>query len=332
MDMILGKASFALIFSFLVTFYLVPLFCLLARRLQFVDVPDGKIKVHKQATPYMGGIAVYVGFLAALGLTYPFENSFFLFLVGITLLLFVGLIDDLIILRPYQKLFGQIIAMLCFLKAGLYLKGHFFSDFLSISLSSLWILSIINAFNLVDVMDGLASTLAICAAVSFLGIALYLQQAAVVVLLCAFIGALAAFFWYNKPTAQIYLGDAGSLFIGGFLATIPFLLNWGTYNEVGYLAPIIILSIPLIEVATLIVVRAYKKIPFYNGSPDHFSIYLQNNGWNKWQILSYVAGLAAILFVVAFLFMLNLISFQLVCYLGLFFLLAWYLVVFRKKQ
>lgn len=332
MNAMIGKILFSLIFSFLVTFYLIPFFCALARRLKFVDEPDGKIKTHKQSTPYMGGVAVYVGFLSALCVTFPFQNNFLLFFVGATLLLFVGLIDDLVVLRPYQKFFGQIVATLCFLKAGFYLKEHFFSGFFSVALSALWILSIINAFNLVDVMDGLASTLAICASLSFFGVALLFEQYTLLILLSAFIGSLCAFFWYNKPTAQIYLGDAGSLFIGGFLATVPFLVNWGTYNPLGYLSPIIILAIPLIEVLTLVLVRTYKGIPFYNGSPDHFSIYLQNKGWSKWSILFYTASLCLVLFAASLLFAMNAITFAMLCSLAAVFIAFWCCVVFSKKK
>lgn len=332
MNAILGKTLFAAIFSFLVTFYLVPFFCALARRLKFVDVPDGKIKVHKQSTPYMGGVAVYVGFISALCIAFPFESNTLFFFIGTTLLLFVGLIDDLMVLQPYQKFFGQILATLCFLKAGFYLKSHFFSSFWSVALSAFWILSITNAFNLVDVMDGLASILAICSIVSFFAIALFLQQYTLLILLGAFLGAVCAFFWYNKPTAHIYLGDAGSLFIGGFLATVPFLINWGTYNTVGYLAPIVILAIPLLEVSTLVLVRTYKGIPFYNGSPDHFSIYLQNKGWSKWAILGYVIALSGILFVVALLFVVNSISLGTLCCLAAIFLILWYTILFSKKE
>lgn len=332
MNVIFGKTLFAVFFSFLVTLYLVPFFCVLARRLKFIDVPDGKMKVHKQSTPYMGGVAVYVGFISALCIVFPFENNTLLFFVGTTLLLFIGLIDDLMVLQPYQKFFGQILATLCFLKAGFYLKSHFFSSFWSIALSAFWILSVTNAFNLVDVMDGLASTLAICSILSFFAIALFMQQYTLLILFGAFFGSLCAFFWYNKPTAQIYLGDAGSLFIGGFLATTPFLINWGTYNVVGYLAPVVILAIPLIEVGTLIFIRTYKGIPFYNGSPDHFSIYLQNNKWSKWAILAYVAALSVVLFVVSLLFVANYISLPTLCCLAALFLVFWYAVVFSKKE
>ena len=115
MNVAAAKILFAFIFSFLITLYLVPYFCSLAWRLRFVDTPDGKIKRHKQATPYLGGVAVYGGFLCGLAFTMPFESQIFLLIIGSTLLLFLGLIDDLCALKPYQKFFGQIIVALCFL-------------------------------------------------------------------------------------------------------------------------------------------------------------------------------------------------------------------------
>ena len=78
MDAVMLKQIFALTFSFLLTYYLVPIFSSVAVRLKLIDVPDGKIKCHKQPTPYLGGVAVYCGFLAALALTFPFENRMFL--------------------------------------------------------------------------------------------------------------------------------------------------------------------------------------------------------------------------------------------------------------
>ena len=324
------KLFFAFVISFLVTFYLARIFYSFACYLQFVDIPDGKIKKHKQSTPYLGGLAVYCGFLFSLALTFPFENQMFLFFVGATLLLIVGLIDDLIVLKHYQKFFGQIIAALCFLKAGFYLKEQFFYNFWNIPISLMWILSIINAFNLVDVMDGLATLLAIIATISFLLISFLLKNYLLAMLLMAFLGSLVAFFWYNSPTAQIYLGDAGALFIGGILATVPFLLPWGVYNVHGYITPIIILAIPLIEISSLIIIRTMKGIPFYYASPDHFSIYLQHKGWGAWDILFFVAGFSLVLSCLSLLFVLNILS---IYYLaGISFLLGifWILILCNK--
>jgi len=324
------KLFFSLMISFLFAFYLIPIIRSIAIKLHILDIPDGGVKKHRKPIPYLGGIAIYIAFIVALALTLPFENKMFPFLTGSTLLLFVGLIDDLVPLRPYQKFAGQIIAALCFLRAGFYLKSHFFHNYWSMPLSFLWILALINAFNLVDVMDGLATLLASCAVFSFLVMSLYSQQPTVAILLCSLLGALLAFFWYNRPNATIYLGDAGSLFIGGLLATAPFMINWGHYNWYGYITPIIILAIPLLEVTTLIIVRTYRGVPFYLPSPDHFSIYLQKNGWSKRAILVYVLFLSIALFIGSFLFLTNIIGPIVLAVGGCLFLALWIFVLHKK--
>lgn len=322
---------FAPIISFLVTLYFVPLMSKIAFRLNILDLPDGVVKKHKAATPYLGGVAIYLGFIVALCLVYPFENKSVFFLLGSTLLLFIGLIDDLVVTKPYQKFFGQCIAALCFVKAGFHLKENFFLlHYWQLFFSLFWIVLVVNAFNLVDVMDGLATSLALLASINFLAIALLLQQYNVALLLLSLIGGLGAFLWYNRPPARIYLGDAGSLFIGGFLATIPFLLSWSHYNAYGLLTPCIILAIPLLEVATLIIVRTYKRIPFYNASPDHFSIYLRLNGWSVPAILWYIGGLSCTLGMVAYAFILNYLSLGSVMALGMIFLVIWLIILHKK--
>lgn len=316
--------------AFIVTFYVTPLLILFAKKINLLDRPDGLIKVHKNPTPYLGGLAVYTGFITSLALFYPFENNVLLLLVGITLLLIVGLIDDLIVLKPLHKFLGQFIAVFCFLKAGYHLKINLFSSWWNIFLSGFWMLSIINAFNLVDVMDGLASTLAIGASLSFLFIALYAGVFPVALLLSAFLGAIVAFLWYNKPVAQIYLGDAGSLFIGGLLANIPFLLDWGTYSKYGYLAPLVILAIPGLEVTTLIIIRTYKGIPFFQGSPHHFCMYLKRQGWPVRLILAYVFVLSLILGVIGALIYAGMLQKVGILIAALLFLVVWFAVLFKK--
>jgi UDP-GlcNAc:undecaprenyl-phosphate GlcNAc-1-phosphate transferase len=334
MPLLLIKLFFSGLISFLITLFLIPLLRKIAVRLGVVDVPDGKIKQHEKVTPYLGGVGVYAGFISGLALVFPVENQLFFLLVGVTLLLFLGLIDDLVALRPYQKFFGQLLAAFCFLKGGLFLKEQFFYDFwyIGVLISLVWILTIINAFNLVDVMDGLSSVIAINATVSFLIIALVCDCSSVALLLTSFLGPLLAFLWYNYPPAQIYLGDAGSLFIGGFLATVPFLFRWSQFTSMGYLAPAIILTIPLLEVTTLIVVRTYRGIPFYNASPDHFSIYLRKKGWSKPKILGYMVVVATALLLITLSFLFDLISLKTLVLLGLLGILVWYGILLRSPQ
>ncbi len=313
----------SIIISFLVTFFLIPIVSSLAQKFRFVDVPDGKIKIHKEVVPYLGGVAVYCGFLCGLAFSFPFGQQIILLLIGITLLLVLGLFDDLLVLTPSQKFIGQCIATLCFIKGGLYLKEHIFYNMWNIVISSLWILSIINGFNLVDVMDGLSTTIAIFASINFMAIAYLLGQYDLLLILGSFLGSLIAFLWYNKPNASIYMGDAGSLFMGGFLGVVPFLFKWGTYNAYGYMTPPVVLAIPILEVICLIIIRKIKKIPFYQGSPDHFSSYLQAAKWSKNAILVFVAFISLLLGSVAVAFVMNKISVLCLIQLGALFAVFW---------
>ncbi|MFH1832325.1 MAG: MraY family glycosyltransferase [bacterium] len=332
MQVIIIRHLFSFIFSFLFAFYLVPLLAKSAEQLGFLDKPDGKIKVHKTPVPYLGGLAIYCCFIATLGLAYPFANNALWLLLGTTLLLLVGLIDDLKALRPGQKFFGQILAVLCFFKGGYSLKTEFFSSGFNLFISGFWMLSVINAFNLVDVMDGLASTIALVASISLFVIALIFGQYDASLLLAPFIGALLAFFLYNKPPASIYLGDSGSMFIGGFLSAMPFFLNWSSKSFDAYYAPAIILGIPLLEVFFLVIIRTSLGLRFYNGSPHHYCIYLQKKNWSKNKILLFTAAMGILLSNLAFLFLFQIISFWFLIALGAIFFALWCFAIFSHGK
>lgn len=332
--------------SALLVWYLVPIMIVAAKKWRILDVPDFNLKKHEQPTPYLGGIAVYFAFISMLALTFPFEGRLLWFILGTTLLLFAGLIDDLKVLVPWQKLFAQVIAVLCFLKGGFALKTRFFSDFINIAASGFWMLSVINAFNLVDVMDGLSSLLAIISGLAFFVIAILVQAYSLSLLLITLLGALIAFLFYNRPPARIYLGDAGALFVGGFIAAIPLLIHWteilsGTgaipffakgnlFLEiiVSALIPIVIVGIPLLEVVSLIVIRKASGLPFYFGSPHHFSLYLKSKGWGIFKILFFSGSMAIFLSSVSILFMFGFLSFYYFVITLFIFLCVWIYSVF----
>ena len=318
--MIYSNLFSAVIVSFVTAFCAIPLLIRLAPLIGAIDQPDGKLKQQKVPVAYLGGLGVYIGFITSTLLLSLWHEHIVFFIIGSTVLLLVGLVDDFFILAPSQKFLAQIAAAIFFLKGGYYIKATFLSNYLNLGISLFWILSIINAFNLIDVMDGLAATVAIGVCGTFLGISLLLGNMEIALILSCFLGAILAFFWYNKPPARIYLGDAGSHFIGGFLATIPFAISWSELNPWGFFVPVAVLAIPSLELLSLMVIRTYKGIPFYQGSRDHFCHYLLNKGWSKQYILWYLLLLSLFIFVVVNLFLSNIIClWQFLCFGGAFF-------------
>ncbi len=199
-------------------------------------------------------------------------------------------------------------------------------------MAALWMLTVINAFNLVDVMDGLATTIALCASTGFFIIGACQGKIFLMPVLASMMGALAGFLWFNWPRASIYLGDAGSLFIGGFLAVVSFNFHDAGGPITGYGVPSVILIVPLLEVVTLVVVRSYKGLPFYLPSPDHFSIYLRNNGWSKSAILAYVVFVACLQVPIGLAFATHTCGFMCTAALEVIFLVFWFAILIFGKH
>jgi UDP-GlcNAc:undecaprenyl-phosphate GlcNAc-1-phosphate transferase len=327
-DYVSGLALLMMLVALFLSLLFVPIAKIFARLFNVLDVPDGKIKVHSSAVPYLGGIAVFFGFLISFGcviiLGLNEKDTFVWGFIGCALLLILGLIDDILVITPRQKFLGQCLAAVSFIYGGFYLSigGNIY---LGMALSALWILTIINAFNLIDVMDGLATTVAALAAFGFMALAWYLAQYSLMFIFACFTGSLLGFLVYNVPPASIYLGDAGSLWIGGLLAAFPLKMNFNINTHAGYLVPIIILAIPLLELISLIVIRAYKKIPFYRGSPDHFSIYLRQHGWSKSLILFYISCMMIACISAAYGLVAGFINLYQIIIIAIIFLIVWFI-------
>ncbi len=317
---------------FFATLFFTPFFRYVAHQLKILDSPDGKIKTHHKPTAYLGGLALFLGF--AVSLLFPlgylsFNFSFFVY--GLILLLIVGLVDDLYPITAGTKFFFQIGATYLFIKAGLVAQFALLPTAINFFISAFWMLTIINAFNLIDIMDGLASLVGIIIISNFVFVAWLLGYSSVVLLLTGFLGALLGFLFYNKPPATIYLGDAGSLFLGGLIATLPFMIKWHQLGSMGFLIPIILCVVPFLEVATLVVIRTSKKIPFWQASPDHFAQLLQCKGWPKRKILFYLLGIGFFQAVIVLGYIKNWLPGSLLLLLFFIFVLIWYFALFCKR-
>jgi UDP-GlcNAc:undecaprenyl-phosphate GlcNAc-1-phosphate transferase len=299
--MILFLITFAL--ALLFSLYLTPLFRQAALKFGIIDKPGGPLKRQAEPVPYLGGLAVYLSFLLTTGLIYQYSREVLGILLAGAIIVILGLIDDFGVLSPPVKLLGQFVAACVLVKASIYIKLSLLPLWLAITLTILWIVAITNAFNLIDIMDGLASGVGAIAALILVVINYRSGKELIVPLSIALAGSLLGFLRYNFKPAKIYLGDTGSLFTGLMLAALS--MN-GAYTRVsilGVIAPILILGVPIFDMFLVIYIRFRRGIPIMQGSPDHFALRLR-----KWRLtieqtvlLSYgvalVLGLVALLLI-----------------------------------
>jgi UDP-GlcNAc:undecaprenyl-phosphate GlcNAc-1-phosphate transferase len=252
-----------------------------ALRFGVVDNPDGELKNHEEPVAYLGGLAVFAAFLLSIGMTFEFDAELLALLLASTIVTTVGLIDDFGALTPKPKVVGQVVAVFVLLKAGIMIEVAFIPLWVRIAITILWLVGMSNAFNLADIMDGLASGLGVIAATFLLVVALLNGRWVVAAFTVALIGALLGFLKSNFYPATIYLGDCGSLFIGLTLGALAMVMDYTTYNPLGWLAPLYILAVPLIDTAYVIVLRIKSGRKVYYGSPDHFPLRVRKtlDGW-----------------------------------------------------
>jgi UDP-GlcNAc:undecaprenyl-phosphate GlcNAc-1-phosphate transferase len=246
-----------------------------AIRFGIVDRPDGRLKNHREPTPYLGGLAIALAFLLALALTFVFSEQVLGMLLAGSIVVILGLIDDLGQLGPWTKLAGQLVAVLVLLKSGIYIKLTFLHPALAIGLSVLWLLAVTNAFNLIDIMDGLSAGTAAVAALTLLVVAELNGNATAAVLLAGLAGACLGFLRYNAEPARIYMGDTGSMFLGLLLGALAMDNAYTERNAVAALAPGLILGVPLFDMLFVMHVRRRRGLPVMLGSPDHVALRLR---------------------------------------------------------
>ena len=241
-----------------------------------VDRPDGNLKTQKEAVPYLGGLAVYGAFLVSIAATFEFLPEVMGMLLAGAIVVILGLVDDLGGLGPKTKLAGQALAIWVLIKSGVFIKLVFLPHWLQVGLTVLWLLAVCNAFNLIDIMDGLAAGVALIACGFLLAVAAAAGRVMIASLLAALAGALAGFLWYNFEPAKIYLGDTGSLFLGLMIGALAMNNSYTRVNSVAAVAPAVILGVPVFDMLFVMYIRWRRGLPLMRGSPDHFAIRLRH--------------------------------------------------------
>jgi len=306
-----------------VAFALTPLVQWAAIRAGVLAQPGGR-HIHRSPIPRLGGIAVYLAFLAAvlavlpLGgaigvtlegrhvvLTVPFtlgvERPVIGVLWGATLVTILGIIDDIWGVAPMAKLFGQVASAIVPLSFGLGmdvltnpLGGMLFLGPFGLALTVAWLVALCNVMNLIDGIDGLAAGIAAIAGGTVLVASVQRGDAGTAILAAALVGSTLGFLPYNSNPARIFLGDAGSMLLGYLLGSLSVLGAYKSYTALALLVPLAALGVPVFDTALAIVRRWRTGRPIFQADMDHLHHRLLQRGLSQRQtaaVLYLVTGI-----------------------------------------
>ena len=286
--------------SFLGAVAVTPLVRGLARRLGMVARPNVD-RWHKQPTALMGGVGIFVSVVTVELLFVPQSRGSLAVLGTAAFMFLVGAVDDLVNLKPYQKLAGQILGAVPLIACGLELPWTG-SPPLNALITMVWVVGLTNAVNLLDNMDGLAAGISAIGCAT-LGFHFYAAgQTDMVVMLAVLGAALLGFLAYNTNPASIFMGDCGSLFIGSFLAGAALLCptSGRTRTFLPVLAvPVLTLFIPIFDTVFVMVLRKLMGRPVSRGGRDHTSHRLVALGLSERRAVFMLYTLAALAGVLA---------------------------------
>lgn len=280
-----------------------PLSRALGLRMNAVDQPDPTRKVHKIATPRLGGVAIFLSTLIAtllLGGRYKLDQLSSI-LVGATLVSFLGLMDDRFTLGAGVKLLGQLLAVGLLIITGVQV-GTFPTQAMNIAVTTIWMVGITNAMNLLDNMDGLSGGIAAIAAGHFALMCSFSGQYLVGALSVAVMAACIGFLIYNWNPATIFMGDSGSLFLGFMLGAIGIKLRFPqNVDFVTWMIPVLVLGVPIFDTTLVTISRLRRGLnPLTTPGKDHTSHRLTHPGLNRREavlilyIVSFILGMVAL--------------------------------------
>jgi UDP-GlcNAc:undecaprenyl-phosphate GlcNAc-1-phosphate transferase len=291
---------FILVLSAGITFLMTPLFRFFAWKLQILDVPNER-KGHNGPTPLLGGLSIYFGFIVSLGFYAVFSRTLLALVIAGTVILGIGLLDDYKGTSAMLRLILQIAAVVIVILNGIhfvFLPGGLWGILIEWLLTFLWILGITNALNFLDGLDGLAAGSSIIIAFYLGTVALRSSEPFLGWALAGIAGSCLGFLPYNLRVhdAIIFLGDAGSTFLGFMLASMAVMCKWGPNNNIikTFTPPLLIFGLLIFDLIHISLdrimnhkVNTFKEWIDFVGK-DHLHHRLEALGMTKKEVVMFI--------------------------------------------
>lgn len=330
--------------AFAVSFLMTPPVKNFAQRVGAMDIPKDERRVHNHPIPRMGGIAIFLGFVISLLLFVDMSTKVMGMLLGAVIIAAMGAIDDIVSLKPWVKLAGQVAAAVVAIRCGVVFDAitnpNFMSDtttiqigWLSIPLTLLWIVACTNAVNLIDGLDGLAVGVSSISSLTMLIVSLLVSEPGISLILAALTGACIGFMPYNMNPAKIFMGDVGSQLLGFVLSTVSIMGLFKFHAIITFLVPLLALAVPLADTVFAIFRRLLHGQSPFHADKGHFHHRLLAMGLNQKQAVAVLYGISALLGTVAVLLAGTSMPLRIVCLVLAFAIsLAIWLFAFRRHS
>ncbi len=302
----LGTAT---LFSFLLT----PPVKRLAHKIGAVDIPKDNRRMHKEPIPRLGGLAIFIGCVISILTFSEISTQILGILIGASIIVAVGIVDDVRPISAGVKLILQIISALIAVGHGVLIPmianpfpfGGEYWDFgiWAIPITVIWIVAVTNSVNLIDGLDGLADGVSTIGALTMLIISLLMGDIPMAIICAALVGACVGFIPFNMNPAKIFMGDTGSTFLGYMLATISVLGLFKFYAVISFVVPFIILGFPIYDTTSAFTRRILKGQNPMTADRSHTHHKLIDMGMNQKQavatlyLISGVLGLCAVMII-----------------------------------
>lgn len=306
------KYLYMFILAALLSFILTPLAKKIAYRLNAIDVPKDDRRLHKKPIPRLGGLAIFLSFLIVSICYVGRQEDLDGILIGATIIVIMGIIDDKKELKPKVKLIFQILASLILIAFGIKVNyitipllpgtGSFYVGWLGIPITVLWVVGITNAVNLIDGLDGLACGVCSIAALSLFGVSMISGRVTAGILSLILSGACLGFLYYNFNPASIFMGDTGSQFLGFTLAAISIQGAIKSAAAVAVAVPILALGLPIYDTLFAMIRRKINNRPIMEADKGHLHHRLLALGYSQRQvaiILYIVSGIFGVTSILA---------------------------------
>ena len=303
---------FAFIVSFAFTFATTPLVRRFAFKIGAIDIPKDNRRMHKKPTPRIGGLAIIFGFtVASLCFAQP-SRQLYGTLAGAAIIAVMGVIDDCKNLPAKLKFVIQIIAALVVVFAGdikidVFTNPNFLSDnpywvlpeWLSVTLTVIWIVFITNAVNFIDGLDGLAAGVSAIMSISLVFISIRVGEYSIAILGIALMGSCFGFLPFNFNPAKIFMGDTGSTFLGFMLATLSIQGVFKSYAVISFAVPLLILGLPLFDALFAMIRRILRGQSPMTADRGHLHHRLVDMGFSQKQTVFILYAISGVLGITA---------------------------------